>query len=219
MSDYELIRSPRKTLGLTVDNNGRLVVRAPMTLSEDAIQNFIREKSRWIAEKQRQAAVRIEKQRACTLDAGESLLYLGKSFRLRRRDVREITAAGSLLTIPAKTTAAMLANWLRLQAAPYIRQRAEHYAKEMGVGYTSLKLSGAAKRWGSCGPKNSLNFSWRLIMCPPWVIDYVVVHELSHITHKNHGSQFWRQVAATLPNYQTAKDWLRSNSYLLATMR
>lgn len=70
-------------------------------------------------------------------------------------------------------------------------------------------------RWGSCSSKGSFNFSWRLIMAPVPVIDYVVVHELVHLEEKNHSKIFWIKVKMLLPNYETYKDWLKENSYLL----
>jgi hypothetical protein len=76
-------------------------------------------------------------------------------------------------------------------------------------------MSEAKRRWGSCGAGNTLNFAWRLVMCPQSVIDYVVVHELSHITYKDHSAKFWTRVATVMPNYREAQDWLRLNRRLM----
>jgi predicted metal-dependent hydrolase len=85
----------------------------------------------------------------------------------------------------------------------------------MGVEYSSIKMSDAQRRWGSCSAKNALNFAWRLVMCPLSVIDYVVVHELSHITYKNHSTKFWSRVATVMPRYREALEWLRLNRKLM----
>ena len=85
----------------------------------------------------------------------------------------------------------------------------------MGVQYASIKMSEAKRRWGSCGGKNSLNFAWRLVMCPQFVVDYVVVHELSHINRKDHSAKFWARVATVLPNYKDSQDWLRLNRTIM----
>ena len=79
----------------------------------------------------------------------------------------------------------------------------------------TVKLSEAKARWGSCSTKNNLNFSWRLVMCPLSVIDYVAVHELSHITYKNHSPAFWARVKTVLPTYEDDQEWLKANRKLM----
>ena len=111
--------------------------------------------------------------------------------------------------------AAAVAEWLKVQGETVINDRVDYYANLMGVKYTSVKMSEAKRRWGSCGAGNTLNFAWRLVMCPQSIIDYVVVHELSHITYKDHSAKFWTRVATVMPNYKEAQDWLRLNRRLM----
>ena len=101
------------------------------------------------------------------------------------------------------------------EALRIITERVNNYAGIMSVTPGTIKLSEAKARWGSCSAKNNLNFAWRLIMCPLSVIDYVVVHELSHITYKNHSPAFWARVKAVLPNYEDDQDWLKVNKKLM----
>jgi predicted metal-dependent hydrolase len=213
---YELVRSNRKTLVLTVDREARLVVRAPMKLGENVIRDFVRKKARWAADKQRQ----ITEFRASpfVLDNGGNVRYLGNSYTVLRGGVSEVTLEGSFIKIPDSMTLKGFAGWMKSQSKPLIRARVDYYANLMGVRYTSVKLSEARRRWGSCGSGNTLNFAWRLVMCPQSAIDYVAVHELSHITYKNHGAKFWARVAAIIPNYEEAQDWLRRNSRLMDTI-
>lgn len=208
---YKLVRSKRKTLALTIDNNAELVVRAPMRLGEDIIRDFIKKKSRWIADKQRQISDCAAKQSAFVLEDGESVLYLGNAYTILRKDVPEVMIIGGYLHVPYSMTIKEFAKWLKAQCAVVIGERVDFYANIMGVSYSKVKMSEAKRRWGSCGAKDSLNFAWRLIICPLSVIDYVVVHELSHITYKNHGIKFWARVATVMPNYEEAQDWLRLN--------
>lgn len=97
-----------------------------------------------------------------------------------------------------------------------IEQRVRLYGKCAGLPYQSVGVNSAKTRWGSCGPKNTLNFSWRLIMTPMSVIDYVVVHELSHTRFHDHSSNFWRLVAKIKPDYFNQRQWLSENSGLLS---
>jgi len=86
----------------------------------------------------------------------------------------------------------------------------EHYAGLMSASPTAVKINGAKTRWGSCSAKKSLNFSWRLVMADDSVIDYVVVHELAHITEMNHSARFWAIVAGVLPDYKERQKQLKA---------
>ena len=209
--EYKLIRSRRKTLALAIDAQARLLVRAPLHLGEDAISAFIQQKRRWILRKQQETRENSAKHRPLTLTDGERVPYMGRSYLLRRTNTGEIRFEGEFLCLPQSLTAGDFAIWLKRQAARVIAARLDYYAALMGVRYNSLRMSNARRRWGSCGAGNTLNFSWRLVLCPPAAIDYVVVHELCHIEHKNHGPRFWQAVAAVLPNYRQAKHWLGEN--------
>ncbi len=83
-----------------------------------------------------------------------------------------------------------------------------HYAAQMGVQPTGVSITGASKRYGSCSAKNRLCFTWRLMRCPDAAIDSVVVHELAHIVHKNHGPKFYALVRSVLPDYDERKKML-----------
>lgn len=212
---YEIVRSNRKTLALTIDSEAKLIVRAPIQLDEDVIREFIKKKSRWIADKQRYVRDYATKQSEFLLEDGENVLYLGKSYAILRKDVQEILIEGNFLLVPENMTLEGFADWMKIQGDNIIRERVDHYANLIGAKYSSVKMSNAKRRWGSCGAANTLNFAWRLVMCPQSVIDYVVVHELSHITYKDHSAKFWTRVATVMPNYREAQEWLRLNRKLM----
>ncbi|MCL1987276.1 MAG: M48 family metallopeptidase [Firmicutes bacterium] len=214
---YKLVRSKRKTLALTVDSDAQLVIRAPLKLDEKIIQDFVRKKHRWITEKQRQMRYFGEKQSPFILADGENVLYCGKSYAILLYDseVSEVTIDGNFMKISKNMEITDFASWLRSQAASIIGERVEYYANLMGAKYASVKMSDARQRWGSCSAKNSLNFAWRLVMCPLFVVDYVVVHELTHIEYKDHSERFWRRLSSVLPDYRAAQDWLRFNRRLM----
>lgn len=212
---YKLVRSKRKTLALTIDSEAQLVVRAPMKLSEDAIKEFIRKKAKWIADKQKQVMDYAIKQSSFILEDGENVLHFGKSYAVLRRDTAEVAIDGNFLVVPENMTLDSFAAWMKEQGNSAVRERVDYYANLMGVKYASVKMSEAKRRWGSCGAGNTLNFSWRLVMCPQSVIDYIVIHELSHITYKDHSSKFWTRVATVMPSYREAQDWLRLNRKLM----
>ncbi len=98
---------------------------------------------------------------------------------------------------------------LKKRAEQEIPMRVAQYARLMGLTPSSIKITSAQKRFGSCSGKNGICFSWRLMRCPDAAIDYVVVHELAHIAHKNHGKQFYGCIAAILPDYKERRALLR----------
>jgi predicted metal-dependent hydrolase len=149
------------------------------------------------------------------LDSGESILYLGNVYTIIRGDVNKIIIIGTTMMMPKSYNKINVISWLKDEAERLLEERVKKYASLTGTSSSSLKLSDAKARWGSCGSKGSLNFAWRLIMCPISVIDYIVVHELSHIVYKNHSDGFWARVKTVLPNYIEQQEWLIANRRLM----
>jgi predicted metal-dependent hydrolase len=99
----------------------------------------------------------------------------------------------------------------RERARRLITERVRWYAQKYGFEYSRIRINSARTRWGSCGPSGSLNFTWRLVLTPLPVIDYVVVHELAHLRVRGHSARFWAQVERILPDYRCRRAWLREN--------
>jgi len=215
MKPYTLIRSKRKTLALCVDGEGQLVVRAPLKLAERDIEAFIEKKAQWIAARQRRIAEEAARFKVFELVDGESILLFGEPHVVNRGDVTRVTVVDEHILVPLSMTLEGFAGWMRFISKKVIKERVAYYAKLMGVSHSTVKITNAKRRWGSCSAKNTLNFSWRLVMCPRWVIDYVVVHELCHVAFKNHSPQFWEYVATQMPHYKEARNWLRQNQKLM----
>ncbi len=170
MMDYELIRSNRKTLGLEVRRDGRVLVRAPMKVSQKQITAFVQSHEPWI----REALARQEQRRAAHPEPTEE----------------EIAH-------------------LKAKAKELLPQKAAAFAQKMGLVYSGITITSARTRFGSCSPQNRLCFSWRLMMYPEAAIDYVVVHELAHIVHRNHGPAFHQLVASILPDHRERRALLK----------
>jgi len=212
---YTVIRSNRKSIALIIGNDANLIVRAPQSATDKEIGDLVHKKERWIKEKQNQVSIFGEKHSPVVLDSGEGILYLGNIYTIIRGSVDEIFIAGTTIMIPQSFKKSDVLEWLKVEAERLLGERVKKYASLTGTLYSSLKLSDAKARWGSCGAKGSLNFAWRLIMCPISVIDYIVVHELSHIAYKNHSEGFWARVKTVLPNYIEQQDWLKANRKLM----
>lgn len=212
---YQVVRSNRKSVALVIDNEANLIVRAPARMPDAVIDEFVRKKKRWINEKQQQVAVFGEKHTPVVVETGESIMYLGSNYAIIKNDGDEVEVSGNELIVPENYDIEALIAWLKGQAMQIISERVTLYANVMGVTPGTVKLSEAKARWGSCSTKNNLNFAWRLVMCPLSVIDYVVVHELSHITYKNHSPAFWARVKTVLPTYEDGQEWLKLNKKLM----
>lgn len=215
---YELIRSKRRTLAIVIDSEGKCSVRAPLQARLSDIEGFVQEKTAWILQKQQQYAA-VQKKRQFLAADGIQLNVLDKRYTLRLADVKEVQENGAVLLCPQRDSQQALEKWLRGQALLILQERTAFFAEQMGVTYKNVKLSSAAKRWGSCSTKGNLNFSWRLVFYPSAVLDYVVVHELSHIGNMNHSCRFWRRVASILPDYQVRQRYLHEHSYILQWLR
>lgn len=108
-----------------------------------------------------------------------------------------------------------LESWYKKQAQEIISERVEIKAREMKAEFLSIFYSDTSSKWGTCFADNALQFNWRLVMAPVMVIDYVVIHELTHTTEKHHQDSFWRKVRLYTPAYRQHRKWLEQNQHLL----
>lgn len=101
--------------------------------------------------------------------------------------------------------------WLKAQARDRLALASDAYASQLGRSYTRLTIRDTRSRWGSCSAQGGLMYSWRLILCPPDVLDYVAAHEVAHLQEMNHSNAFWAVVAQLKPEYEAPRRWLREN--------
>jgi predicted metal-dependent hydrolase len=115
------------------------------------------------------------------------------------------------LMVPGDTQhrARRLTDWLKAEAAIDLDKRSRHHAGNLGVSFKSISMRDQTTRWGSCSSNGKLNFNWRLILAPPFVLDYVAAHEIAHILEMNHSQDFWNVVTRTLPTMDRGREWLR----------
>ncbi|MEG1559282.1 MAG: SprT family zinc-dependent metalloprotease [Clostridia bacterium] len=196
-------------MALVINKDGEVIVRSPDWLSEKKIAEFVNNKESWILEKQELV---LKKRELTAFDLSISIPFLGQVYKIQERTVRDIMIEGDSLILPLSASKDYIIKWMKAEAKQLIFKRTEYYARVIGVSYSSVKLSNARTRWGSCSSKNSLNFSWRLIMCSPSAIDYIVIHELCHIKNKNHGIGFFAQVKSVMPDYLVQEAFLKQNS-------
>lgn len=216
INDYPVIKTKRKSLGISIKYDGSVIIRAPLKVSRSTINKFIDKHRSWIEAK-------LSKINAVkTQQASENLFYyLGQRYPLNetQEKIDLIKFDGTQLLIQAgqaSQTETILSKWYRLQARQLIEPLIQEYAYNFGFRYSALKITAAKNRWGSCSNRGSICFSYRIAMLPIEVISYIAAHELAHLKHLNHSSAFWREVEYLYPNYKTAYSWLNKHKYLLA---
>jgi predicted metal-dependent hydrolase len=152
--------------------------------------------------------------------SGEKFLFMGKNYPLTydKQRKKSIDFDGEKFIIDLKhrqKAEELFIKWYKTKARQIFHEKLESFSKETGLRYNALKINSAKSRWGSCSSKKNLNFSYRLIMTPEFVIDYVLLHELAHTVEMNHSKKFWEIVASIYPDYQKAEQWLKNNSYTI----
>ena len=171
--EYHLIRSDRRSIGIEVDREGKVTVRAPYSCEKKRIDRFLLEKENWIRQK-----VKLQKENA-----------------MKRQEKREMPEAEK--------------KYYRNLAREVLGARTGYYARKMGVTYGRISIREQKTRWGSCSSAGNLNFNWKLVLMPPELLDYVVVHELAHRKEMNHSPRFWTIVEKELPDYCNRREKLK----------
>jgi predicted metal-dependent hydrolase len=231
MVSYEIQRARRRSIGMVVGVEG-LSVRAPRWVTAQDIETALRAKERWICTKLVEQRERAHKQMSARIDwrEGATVPFMGESVVL----VLDPRVSGAVLQpapvsvepplpgvavrtlhlgLPQDATPEQICDavhaWLQREALSYFLARVTHFAPQLGVHVTKVRLSSAKTRWGSASVDGSIRLHWRLIHFGPAVVDYVVAHELAHLREMNHSPQFWEVVRSVIPDYHDARQHLR----------
>lgn len=218
---YTVLRSSKRSkLTITIERDRSIVVHAPSSVSEERIRQVVDSRRQWIYEK----LFHTPKYRPLPhppgkeLVSGESLLYLGRNYRIEIKPGLNAVQFNRQFLVPfdpADNRRKAILQWFLIQAKSKIITKVKRCAKELGVTFNAIKITDLRYRWGSCTPKSNLHFNWRLIKAPMFVIDYVIVHELAHLLESNHTPAFWNIVRTHNPLMEKARAWLKENGQLL----
>lgn len=219
--EFDLILSKRKTMSIEISFEGEVKVRAPIGVPEEFIIDQVRKKGKWIIEKKEQAENRIDKRVNKSYEDGDLFMYLGDEYPLKIKyspflksvsvQIREEKLIVHMVQYDKEKIKRAIELWYREEGLKIIRERVDYYSKFYPLTPRSIKVKAQKRRWGSCTYYNDLLFNWRCIMAPIGVIDYIVVHEMTHMIHKNHSRSYWEAVAKVMPDYEDKKRWLKEN--------
>ena len=227
----EIVRTARKKTITVKIELGKVKVVVPKGLSDERIQEVVRKYRRWIeGQIKKQAELVIPDPKTYT--DGERFQYLGRDYRLSLAPVMggaigkpdasviKLKRGRFQLGYPAELSreaqrnyiqAAFIA-WYKHSALKHLQKRTRHYQKILGVTANLVRIKDYKARWGSCSASKEIFYNWRIIMAPPDVVNYLVVHELCHLIEYNHSQAFWRHVAGVIPDYKQKKSWLKKHS-------
>ena len=183
-----IVRSRRKSYGAVVKDDGSVEIRIPLRGSRKNAIEMAEQWKDWIKQKvvlQRER----EKQRKALADESRQRFTPGQREYLEKK--------------------------YRQAARDYIPGRAEYYANILGVSFDRVRIAEQKTRWGSCSGRGTLSFNWKLMLAPPQVLDYVIVHEVCHIKEMNHSEKFWAWVEFLMPSYREQRKWLKENGQKL----
>lgn len=225
--DYLLKRSPRRrSLQITISERGQVEVAAPARLRDKTINDFVIQKAAWIARQIEWAGRRQSILETKRYETGSLFLFLGKKYPLQvqtqpiRRARIHFDGQGWSMVIPGSDRTGSpqrliknkLVSWYRQQAKEILGSRVLFFARQMKLDLSTICIRSQKSIWGSCHTaKRAVHLNWQLVMMPMNVIDYVVVHELSHLVHGNHSKRFWNKVAKTLPDFRQRQQWIKKN--------
>jgi len=217
--EYKVVFSRRKTLTITVERDRSVVVMAPEGTPSDRIHEIVESRKLWLYEKIRHTRKSdpLPHPPGKELVTGESLLYLGRHYRIELVDGGHQVEFDAKFLVPRKLAGqpGVIQDWYVARAAEKILPRVAVHARNLGVSYKEARIGDGKYRWGSCTPNDNVIFNWRLIKAPMFVIDYVLVHELAHLIEPNHTARFWNIVRAQASTMEKAKAWLQQNGALL----
>ena len=216
----EIIRSSKRKSAAIKIQKGKVFVIVPACLPMAAIESLVAKKNRWIREK---LAIQNEiiAIKPKEFVSGESFSFLGRNHSLKIESglypVIKLHQDELVVSVRDKTADNALAikqlliKWYKQQAESELRDKTEKFSRIIGVNPTSVTIKSFKSRWGSCSITGGIQYNWKIIIAPDWIVNYVVIHELCHMLHHNHSPAFWKSVERYCQDYKDCSKWLKIN--------
>ena len=209
LTPTKIVKSNRKTLSLIINNKGDLIVRSPLNYKDSVIFDFINKKANWIIQKRTEMLENNVK--PLKLVDGEQISLLGQTYLIQLSNVKSVKVNGNYLILPTQNSKTRLVSYLKRTLKKLIEEKISKMNQVYNFKYNKISISSAQTNWGSCSGTNNLHFTYKLMLCPEQVIDYIVIHELVHTEIKNHSKTYWRNVKKIYPYYKECERWLKDN--------
>lgn len=223
--EFTLIRSDRKTADIVIERSGEVIVRAPLEIDDETVREAVADRALWVHRSLAEWEDLNSSRRLRPLVQGQGFAYLGRSYRLKFVSESEVPLqlkngrwelSEAFVAREGESAARKAFRDLYIaKGVRFIRERVQRLAPLVGVEPGDVSVKELGYHWASCGAGGALNFHWKTLMAPQTVIDYIVVHELCHLRHRDHSDAFWNEVDKVLPRYRERKDWLRASGAAL----
>ncbi len=213
--NYELeirrSKNRKKTVSIRVEPN-LVILNVPQDFTDKEAKELLEKKETWLNTQLKKTSLAF-----CpvSLAYGTKLPFLGSYVTLAPAisNTEEISLNQDILFVPKKLlNKEELYSWYRKQADIHLKERTSAISKTLGFTFNNIRIKDQKTRWGSCSSKNNINLSWRLVLLPQKVMDYVIIHELCHLQEMNHSDRFWSLVEQYCPDYKTSKKYLKKHS-------
>ena len=203
----------RKNMEIVVDREGGLSIKAPKNVKTEHLRKFLKEKEFWVYTKLFEKQLLLKSKSKNQFRYGEKFPYLGKAYSLSRTGKTKTIALekGKFILPNTELDTRYFVDWYSSHARKWISQKISQYERKLGIKATKIRVLDLGNRWGSCSSDNTLNFHWRVILAPPKIVEYVIVHEIIHMIEKNHTPEFWKKLGKIMPDYLDRKQWLQVN--------
>lgn len=214
----EIIRTSRRSLALTINERGELIVHAPKNMPLYDIMDFLQKKEKWIDEKCNNINNILSKNKEIV--EYQEIFFFGKRYKVVETQGIETNYLTEKTILIERTKninkrKQSLKNWYLQNVENVLVPRVQKLAEFMKLKYKSISIINSKAKWGMCDSKRNLYFNWKMLMLSPNVIDYIIIHELSHLIELNHSPKFWEIVKAVLPNYKHLKEILNRCGFLI----
>jgi predicted metal-dependent hydrolase len=207
-----------RSLKLRIVDDGSVLVTAHTLTPQFHIKKFINEHIDWINDN----LAKVKRQNSHLTASRQSLLLRGQpyQFLLAVSSKKTVKISGSKMIVYSPNedhhiVRAVLEKWYKQKAKEYFGERIKLLGDLVDSDVRKVTIRSQRSRWGSCSSRQTISLNWRLILCPDWVSDYVIYHELAHLKQMNHSRKFWLLVESYFPKYSEAEQWLKTNHSLL----
>lgn len=217
---FELRESARRrTVEITVDRDGSLVLATPPQVPVDKLEKIVDQRRFWIYSKVIQKEAIKPPPDTKSYLAGEGFYYLGRSYRLKIVDNAKSPLClhrgrFELERSHQSKARELFIEWYRSHLKAHVQLIIDSHVNRVGATPDSIQIRELGNRWGSCNPKGDLYFHWRVALLPRAMIEYVVIHEMIHLVQPNHNRDFWDRVERIIPDWSDRKEWLAKNGSL-----
>lgn len=218
---FNIIYRKRKTMSLEIKPDGAINVLAPNGVDKNFIIDRVKDKADWIVKKLYELEVKNDKKIIRGYENGDIFLYLGKEYKLQviidKNLIRpKVNLENEKLVVRINVDnkeyiQQSLKRWYADETLDIVKKRIDYYKKYFKDSVTSIKIKDQKTRWASCTYKNEILFNLRCSMAPMEIIDYIVVHEMCHMEHRNHSKDFYNAVGQVIPDYKHRIQWLKDN--------